>query len=350
MTDRQDNIFIEKLNTTQCEILSLLQDGLEITETPFTAIASSLGVAVSEVLATINNLFQQNILREISPVFNAASLGYASSLIAASVPEDSIESFVKYINSLPGVSHNYGRDHDFNVWFTLALPAKSDSADVFSTFLDDISHRFTLNSIISLPVLKMYKLSVHFGQKSSNHGNPCPAVHRKPVQYGRPDIIELDEKIILALQNGIPVCERPFAEIADIVNDDYGSKVNLSESDILDKLLKWQQHGVIRRIAGRVHHYKMGYSANAMVVFSMKPEYISAAAASLVKNDFISHCYHRQRNELWQYDLYAMVHSSSEIELKKSIDLMLGQVSEYESYAVLRTTSEYKKQSVRYYA
>ncbi len=349
MDNRQDNISESNLDDISIAILAELQMGIPLCQSPYRAMAEKLNIDMDYLLGIIHKCFEISLLREISPVFNASGLGYQSTLVAASVPDDKVASFVCYLNTLPGVSHNYGRKNEFNIWFTLALPGNDDvvGTDVFTPFLEKMKSDFGLTRIVSLPAIKMYKLKVQFGTASDS----ATVSQSKGASFDKVNprhiLTEMEIQLIRELQNGIPLCEYPFAVIAQRINVG-NSQLPLSEDDIVTLINNWHSVGVLRRIAGRVRHYNLGYKYNAMVALDMSGLDIDSAGRVIAARGFVSHCYHRQRAPLWQYDLYAMVHADSQNKL----DLYLADIirnTNPVSHCVLPTTREYKKQAVRYF-
>ncbi len=344
MLNRQDNISDLCEQSHAMEVLAELQAGLTISRSLFGDLAEKVGLQVDELLSLLDKLLNHNILREISPVFNASGLGYISTLAAASVPEDNINDFVAYLNAMPGVSHNYGRAANYNVWFTLALPGELGNNAVFDEAFTLLRERFGLDDIISLPVKKMYKLKVNFGRNVRSGSKSLTDARRAGLPVA---INEKDKQLVRLLQHGLPLCEYPFQAIADKLNE--GTAVEqYTESEIIEKVKDWQAAGVIRRVAGRVRHYNLGYSHNAMMVIKLHDALVDEAGRVVASKDYVSHCYHRQRAQNWQYDLYAMIHAESQRMLDEYIAEIISEL-DYLDYLVLPTICEYKKQSVRYF-
>ena len=349
MSDIQDNISGINLPDNLDDILTELQGGLDVNVSPFNSLAQKLGMDANLLIKTINQLLDDGIIREISPVISARKLGYASTLAAASVPESVVPDFVKRVNQLAGVSHNYARAHHFNVWFTLTVPQSIAEADPFEPVIESLKTEFGINEIVGLPSMRMYKLKVQFGSKSASGDS---SQSKSDIAGFRPDtepIIISDEQkqLIRELQKGIPVVEFPFDIIAQSVNQSLGRQVFCSDT-IVELLQSWHTQGAIRRIAGRVRHHKVGYQANAMVVFKVDKDKIDQAGQLLATKPCVSHCYHRKTNEFWQYNLYAMTHAKRDPELQEAIADMVNLISP-DQHEILYTLKEYKKEAVKYF-
>ena len=109
------------MNELQRRLLNIIQGRFPIEAGPFAALAAQLDTTEEDIICQVEQLKESGIIRRVGPVFDAAYLGYVSTLVAVQVPSEQIDAFVADVNALPGVSHNYGRDHKFNVWFTLTM-------------------------------------------------------------------------------------------------------------------------------------------------------------------------------------------------------------------------------------
>jgi DNA-binding Lrp family transcriptional regulator len=148
-----------KMNNTKDEIemkiLSAIQDDFPLSQRPFNDIASGLGLSEAEVIAKIKNLRESGMIRKIGAVINPKKIGYVSILAAASVSEDKIESVAEIINEYSGVTHNYLREGDPNIWFTLTEP----DAETLDLNLKNIEDRIGVG-IMRMPMTKKYKIGV----------------------------------------------------------------------------------------------------------------------------------------------------------------------------------------------
>ncbi|NLD35966.1 MAG: Lrp/AsnC family transcriptional regulator [Desulfatiglans sp.] len=146
------------MNTTDKNLLNEIQSGFPVTSRPFLEIGNRLGLSEDEVIARIRRLKQDGIIRRIGGNFNSKKLGFTSTLCAARVPEEKIESFVEVVNSYRGVTHNYLRKNPYNIWFTFIAP---DMASIENS-LREIALRTGVNDILNLPAEKMFKIKVDF--------------------------------------------------------------------------------------------------------------------------------------------------------------------------------------------
>src|SRR3712207_2852951 len=138
------------------KLLNLMQGRFPIAQRPYAEIARLAGVSESETLQRVGRLVDERIIREITPIFDTRALGYKSMLVAAKVDPEYPHRAAEFINSHPGVTHNYLRNHDFNLWFTLAV--EPDSPLGMDGTLDVMAAKTGAESIRQLPTLKLFKI------------------------------------------------------------------------------------------------------------------------------------------------------------------------------------------------
>lgn len=139
-------------------ILNLVQSDFPITPRPYLAIAQRLGFSENNVIKRLDRLKKKGIIRRIGGNFVPEKLGFVSTLCAARVPEDKIQSFAMAVNRYPGVTHNYQRDNKYNVWFTFIAPSMKNIEEN----LENISRQTGIKEIINLPATKVFKIKAQF--------------------------------------------------------------------------------------------------------------------------------------------------------------------------------------------
>jgi DNA-binding Lrp family transcriptional regulator len=154
-------------------------------------------------------------------------------------------------------------------------------------------------------------------------------------------LTELEKKIIARIQGDIPVCERPYLEIA--------AKIGISEETLLETLKSLHDRGFIRRFGATLKHQKSGYTANAMTAWNVPEDRIDAVGALMAENRRVSHCYRRNPTERWPYNLYTMIHGRSEDDCRE-IARELSGAAGVSDYAMLFSIRELKKTSMRYFS
>ena len=146
-----------KLDHTDRAILDILQNSMPLTLQPFQDIANRLAISENEVIERIAAMKEAGLIRRIGGIMNSQRMGYYSTLCALSVPAARIDQTAAAINQIAGVTHNYLRDHQYNIWFTITSSSKSESYKQ----LRELEHTFGLK-ILSMPTTKVYKIKVSF--------------------------------------------------------------------------------------------------------------------------------------------------------------------------------------------
>jgi siroheme decarboxylase len=139
-------------------ILNEIQRNFPITHRPYLALARRLGLREKEALERVERLRKSGVIRRLGASFGARAMGFTSTLCAAKVPQDKIKDFVALVNSYPGVTHNYERDGEYNVWFTLIAPSRQR----VDRILAQISRKTGIRDLLNLPAIKIFKIAVDF--------------------------------------------------------------------------------------------------------------------------------------------------------------------------------------------
>lgn len=146
------------MNETDKKILNEIQSDFPIISRPYLELGKRLDLSEVEVIESVRRLKEKGVIRRIGGNFHSSRLDFASTLCAARVPEKKIEHFVKVVNSFPGVTHNYLRNHDYNIWFTFI----ARDMDYIEDALKKISEETGATEIRNLPAVKTFKIKVDF--------------------------------------------------------------------------------------------------------------------------------------------------------------------------------------------
>ncbi len=317
-------------------LLPLLQSGLPLVARPFEELGQQLGIPEQQVLDEVEKLKQSGVIRVFCAVFDPRALGYVTTLVAARVADGKIDAVAAIINKLEGVTHNYRRDHSYNLWFTLI----SESPALQQATLEDLA-RQTGIAFHSLPAEAIHKLRVQFGRVCSS------AAHQPDFQDGVQqsctpyDLSDAQKSLIRLLQDDLPLTARPFDVLAQ--------KLGWPAERLLNQLADWQKQGLLRRIAALVHHRRLGFTANGMAVFNIDDAHTDEAGKMLASFAEVSHCYRRPRMEGFPYNLYAMVHGRSEAEVRAVVAAAVKKLPPQTSHQILFSTHQYKKSSMKFF-
>ena len=138
-------------------LLDIIQTDFPLAHRPYAVLGERLGMSEDEAFARVQALRQRKVIRRLGANFQSKELGFVSTLCAAKVPDDKLEHFIEVVNAKPGVTHNYQREHAYNIWFTVISPSKEDELAT----LADIPAQ-TGVPILNLPATKLFKIRVDF--------------------------------------------------------------------------------------------------------------------------------------------------------------------------------------------
>ncbi len=316
------------------EILSRIQKKFPLVSKPFAVIAQELNISEEEVLSILQKEKNDGIIRQTSAIFDTKRLGYKSSLVAFKMPPELIDSAVKIINSHPGISHNYERNHEFNIWFTLGVaPTSKLGLDKTVALIAKLTHA---QEYIMLPTLKLFKINV----KLNTTGKDEKKEKVKKVIHKDIELTKLHRDIIRLVQYDIDIVSEPFSKIVKEVGTDYKTFFSI--------LQELQEAGIMRRFASILNHRKAGFNANAMVVWDIDEKQGEKIGADAAAFSAVSHCYLRPKYSNWPYNLFTMIHAKTTEESDKIIQEMAKEIPN-KSYMPLYSSREFKKVRIEYF-
>jgi len=320
------------LTDFQKRLGNCLQEGLPLCSQPFARIAELLGSTEAEVLRQTRELKESGVIRRLSAFLNHRALGRASTLVTAHVPVDRIDRVAAAVNALAGVSHNYLREHHYNLWFTLQ---ESTPARIVAT-LRDLREQLGID-FHDLPVTRVFKLDVRFDLEKDD--DTVTAHDDYEIPSLEPVALRPEHKRLLhELQGGIDIISRPFDGLCT---------ADRREQEVLALLGELKDLGVLRRIAAVLNYPKLGYTTNVLLAAEIPAEAVVAAGQSLARFRTVSHCYERRVFEGWPYNLFAMLHARSTMQIERTIRPFTAS-ADVRSYCLLPTAAELKKQPVRH--
>ncbi len=327
------------MDGTDKDILNFIQREFPLEREPFSAIGREVGLSGGEVIRRVESLKRSRVIRQISAIFDTRVLGYQSTLVAARIPKNKLAEGAKAVNSHPGVSHNYERNNELNLWYTVAVPPDS-RLGLEGTV--DVLHRISgAEKTRILPTLKLFKIGVTLDM------NMGATAKKEAPQYGESDraaadrnISDTDQDVIRALQEDVPLTPRPF--------DLWGEQIGMSSEDLIEHANDLQRRKIMRRFSAVLYHRKAGFRANAMGVWKVPEERVEEVGNMFAQYQAVSHCYQRPIYEDWPYALFSMVHGRS-VEECETILATMAEESGLSDFASLYSTREYKKTRVRYF-
>jgi DNA-binding Lrp family transcriptional regulator len=328
------------LDETDKRLMNLLQSSFPLEREPFAAIAVEAGIDVGEVKARTQRLLDERIIREVTPIFDTRALGYSSMLVAAKVDSDNPHRAAAIINAHPGVSHNYLRMHEFNLWFTIATPPDSELG--LEGTLDVLKRLTGAESIRQLPTLVLFKINMNLEMERGTDALAAQIDAAPPRVLEAQPYDERDVGVIRALQGPMDVADRPYDAAAE--------EVGMSSDDFLDHLRGMVDRKLLRRVAAILYHRRAGFSANGMGVWRVPEADVLEVGRRMAAVRGISHCYQRPTYADWPYSVFTMAHGRS----KEECDAILDRIAEDhglhgDDRAVLYSSTEFKKVRLRYF-
>jgi DNA-binding Lrp family transcriptional regulator len=328
------------LDETDKRLMNLLQSRFPLVAEPYAALASEAELDLDELMHRTQRLLDQRIIREITPIFDTRALGYSSMLVAARVDASNPQRAARIINSHPGVSHNYLRTHEFNLWFTIATPP--DSGLGLEGTLEVLQRLTGAESIRQLPTLRLFKINMNLEMEKGTEALAAAVEATPPRELEAQPYDERDIAVIRALQGPMRVIDRPYVDAADAAG--------LSTDALLDHLRGMVDRKLLRRVAAILYHRRAGFSANGMGVWRVPDDRIVEVGSRMSAVRGISHCYQRPTYADWPYSVFTMAHGRS----KQECDAILDSIAEEhglhgDDRATLYSSTEFKKVRLHYF-
>jgi DNA-binding Lrp family transcriptional regulator len=318
------------------EILNEIQWTFPLVTRPFDAIAKKFNTSPEIIKTRLNALKKIGVLRQLSAIFDTRKLGYTSSLVAMEIEPDKLEYVANQINRHPGVSHNYERDHEFNLWFTLAVPPGSD----LKQELDKFNVLKGIKKVRMLPTLQLFKIGVKLDMVDDKKHEVAPTEQKKEIQNIKFVPTEEDKQFVRELQKDMEIIDEPFVKSAN--------NLGITEEQLFEKMKYYENIGVMRRFAAILRHRQVGFTANGMIVWKVPNEKISDVGSKLGAFPQVSHCYERPTYPDWPYNVFSMIHCKTHNEAQEMAKTIQNQIH-VDDYRILFSSREFKKTRVEYF-
>ncbi len=316
------------------KLLNLLQSGFPFIKKPFEDLGERLDISGDEVIHRIGQLKSEGIIRQIGPLFDARKLGFRTTLVATRVTGEEYHKAAQVLIDHPGISHAYERNHHFNLWFTLAIKSALDVDGELEKMFASVD----TEAVFSLPATRLFKLRTYFDAS----GDGQPAIDDSPdmeLSQREIKISPADKVVINALQQDLPLVPRPFYDMSE--------EPGMDEDEFLSRCRSLQSRGIIRRFSASINHRRVGFAANGMACWVVPQEAVQNIGRKLASLREVSHCYERQTNPLWKYNMFAMIHGLTEEDCRQIADRVAAETG-LTDYILLFSTRELKKTRVKY--
>jgi DNA-binding Lrp family transcriptional regulator len=328
------------LDEADKRLMNLLQSNFPLDPEPFALVAAEAELELEDVLARTKRLLDERIIREITPIFDTRALGYESMLVAARVDSENPQRAAQVVNSHPGVSHNYLRTHEFNLWFTIATPPDSELG--LAGTLDVLMREAGAESMRQLPTLTLFKINMNLEMEKGTDALSAAVDASPPRELDAQPYDDRDIAVIRALQGPMEAVERPYDQAA--------AELGMSTEELLEHLGGMVERKLLRRVAAILFHRRAGFSANGMGVWKVPEDEIMEVGGRMASFRGISHCYQRPTYEDWPYSVFTMAHGRSKEECDAILDSIAAECGMGpDDRATLYSSTEYKKIRLRYF-
>jgi len=319
-------------------LLNRVQKDIPIVARPYRVLAEEVGLSEQEALDILRETKAQGVLRQVSAIFDTRTLGYKSSLVAVKTDPDRIDAVADVINQHPGVSHNYKRNHDFNLWYTIAVPPESD-LEAHVQKLHDLSGA-ELTRL--MPTLHLFKIGVEFDMTGAEAWNakskPQYTNENRNVGY---QVTDTDRRFVLEFQKDLPLAEEPYAAACEAMG--------MTIEEVAAHAQQMKQAGALRRVSAVFRHQKAGFKFNAMGVWAVPQDDVESMGQRMAEFKAVSHCYLRPTYPEWPYTIFTMVHGRTKEEAFGKIQAIADEVATGIDHAILYSTKEYKKVRLEFF-
>lgn len=319
---------MQEMDQRDRELLGALQGEIPLVSTPFAFIGQTLDMSEKEVIKRTERLRREGVIRHLAAQFDPRALGYRSCLVAARVAPGRVDEAAAVINAHPGVTQNYRRNNDLNLWFTIFCSPESKLG--LDRTIELLGREADCDTVRPLPTLKLYK----------NGGGGHEHEHEHDIHGDYVSLSPLEIEAVRLLQHDLPLQPRPFDVVARVSG--------ITADELLGAARTLLRRGQIRRFAATVAPRKQGFAATAMGVWVVPGGSVDDYAAKLIQHRAVSHCYLRPVYDDWPYNLYTTVHARSVDECESVINDLAIDTGLTEKQALF-PTKEYKKTRISFF-
>ena len=326
------------LDDADRRVMNLMQGSFPLEARPYERVAELAELSEDEVLRRVSHLIDERIIRQVTPIYDTRALGYESMLVAAKVDPEYPHRAANVINEHPGVSHNYLRNHEFNLWFTIAT--EPDSQLGLDGTLDVLTALTGAESIRQLPTLQLFKIRMDLEMEGDTKALSSPGAQQAPTVLAAVPYDETDIDVIRATQGSLPIVAEPYAAAA--------AGLGMPVEDMLTHMAGMRERGLLRRVAAILYHRRAGFSANGMGVWEVPEDRIMEVGMRMASFRGISHCYQRPTYADWPYSVFTMAHGRSKQECDAILDSIALDTG-IDGRATLYSSTEFKKIRLLYF-
>ena len=323
---------VQTLEQLEFQLLNDFQRDFPLCPAPFAELASRLGVAEGVVIRGLEHLRREGKISRVGPVFAPKRIG-SSTLAAMAVPPEQLEAVAQTVNRFPEVNHNYEREHRFNLWFVVTAGSEGRLLAALGAIEQAAGY-----PVLRLPLEQEFHIDLGF---PLNGGARKPAPVAREFTPPRP-LEELERRLVMALQEGLPFFIRPFQVLAQ--------RVGCEEIEVLERIRRWCDEGIIKRFGVVVRHHELGFNANAMLVHDIPDAEVERIGNLLAQAEGVTLCYRRPRVlPEWPYNLFCMIHGQAREEVEARIATLRAEAGLLDyPHEVLFSRTRFKQTGAKY--
>lgn len=325
-------------------LLNTIQKHFPIAVNPYQNLAATVGTTEADAYERIQRLRKDGIIRRLGGVFDSRRLGYYSTLCTAKIPAEKIPLLTDLLAEIPGVTHNYIRNHEYNCWFTLIARSETVAERIIQT----IREKLGIADVFNLPATRIFKINVNFDLSEEDTSSDDEVDSSEEINMigsseksiSPHELTDRDIALIQVLQGNLPDSKTPFVELA--------KSLQWSVDDVISCIQGLLDADVMRRMGAILRHQKAGFVANAMGVWQVESEKAAEVGKIMACFKEVSHCYQRPTLPDWPYNLFTMIHGRTKedcADVMKRISLATG----ITKYSMLFSVAELKKSSMQYF-
>jgi DNA-binding Lrp family transcriptional regulator len=324
------------------KLLNVIQTEVPVVTRPWAAVAWKLGISEAEVMQRIRSLKDARVIRQISAIFDTQSLGYQSSLVAVQCDPAREDEVAAVISEHPGVSHNYKRNHIFNLWYTIAIaPASKLGLEKTVQILHERSGALSTRL---MPTLHLFKIGVELDLEGTAKASDkeTGSYNQKSRNVTGTSLSERKIQFVREMQKDLPVEPEPFVTNA--------GRLGISLEELQRITTGMMKTGKLRRFSAVLRHREVGFSANGMSVWAVPGNNgdIMHVGEKIAAYRAVTHCYRRPTYSDWPYNIFAMIHARTQEECGDVVSEIAKETG-VTDHGVLYSTKEFKKVRVQYF-
>jgi len=333
----------DDLDEVDAILLDEYQRGFPVREAPYERLAAATGLESAAVLDRVRSYSESGVVRRVGPVLDPSRIG-SSTLAALAVPDAAFEAVAEAVDDYAEVSHNYRRDHEWNMWFVVTAASRDRRDEILAEIASNTGYE-----PLVLPKRREYRLDMQFpvvrdrDERSEGDRDAQEPKRETPgwQDGGSPDLTAREATVLGAIQDGLPLSIEPYADVAE--------GLGLQPDTVVSVIQRCLSKGFIKRLGLVIDHHRVGFRHNSMVVWAVPEDRIDAVGERVGRHPFVTKCYHRPSvpDRGWEYTLFTMIHAREATTVDRTIEELAADAAPY-PHRRLETVERLKQTGTRY--